>query len=63
MKDQPPESAVVTIVPKSPKEALFLQFAQAYDQEMQAVGKNAPFGQVWMPSLSKTLVNSDANRL
>ena len=47
MQNQNPESPVVSIVPKSPKEALFLQFAQAYYQEMQAVGDNAPFGQVF----------------
>jgi len=47
MQDQNPESSPATIVPKSPKEALFLQFAQAYYQEMQSVGKNAPFGQVF----------------
>ena len=35
----------LNIQAKSPREALFLQFAQAYYQEMQAVGKNAPFGQ------------------
>jgi hypothetical protein len=46
MQNQNPESSVATIVPKSPKEALFLQFAQAYYQDMEAVGNNAPFGQV-----------------
>ena len=35
----------LNIQAKSPREALFLQFAQAYYQEMQAVGKNASFGQ------------------
>ena len=35
----------LNIQAKSPREALFLQFAQAYYQEMQAVGQNAPFGQ------------------
>jgi len=46
MQNQNPESPVVSIVPQSPKEALFLQFAQSYYQDMQAVGENAPFGQV-----------------
>ena len=46
MQDPKPEFPIVSIVPQSPKEALFLQFAQSYYQEMEAVGNNAPFGQV-----------------
>jgi hypothetical protein len=49
MNNSQPEnlnSAMNSIVPKSPREALFLQFAQAYYQDMEAVGNNAPFGQV-----------------
>ncbi len=50
MKRQTPDdSAPKTIAPNSPRETLFLQFAQTYYQEMQAVGKNAPFGQVLNP--------------
>jgi hypothetical protein len=40
-------SPLVPIVPASAREALFLQYAQAYYQDMQAVGNNAPFGQVF----------------
>ena len=39
-------SPITAIIPESAREALFLQFAQAYYQDMQAVGNNAPFGQI-----------------
>jgi len=47
MKDQQSDHPTPSIVPQSPREALFLQHAQAYYQEMQAIGNNAPFGQVF----------------
>jgi hypothetical protein len=46
MKTTATENPTSPIIPQSPREALFLQFAQAYYQDMAAVGNNAPFGQV-----------------
>jgi hypothetical protein len=46
MKNWNLEENPALIIPQSPREALFLQFAQAYYQEMETVGNNAPFGQV-----------------
>jgi len=40
-------SPIAPIMPQSDREGLFLQFAQAYYQDMQAIGNNAPFGQVF----------------
>jgi hypothetical protein len=45
MKNPPIDPPISPRVPQSPREAMFLQYAQAYYQEMQAVSRNASFGQ------------------